>query len=461
MAALSRKQRQNLIQPHLENAELSWGHLALACLLKAGYINRVLTFNFDMVIEKALARVDFQIPSYDFGIAPTDRIRDLAAPSIVHLHGQSLGLRLLNSTAETQKHAEDLRPLIKHELEDSVVVVMGYSGTSDQAFQIIEEEYLNEEWLYWLGYGEKPDEKLKKLLENEYAEFHGGCDYDLVMMQLEEQLDCFPPKLLTNPMDHVVDGLQDMAEFPYWDGRKADLKRVLEVRMKKTAETWEGDRTEQEKNALSLFGPSEEGKESVMDEVSQDVQYWTLIIQADVLVRDNPAPNHPLENFDKAFDLYEKATQLSKAPHVALNNWGTALAQKARRLDGDAALAGFDAAAEKYAAAVQVKPDDHEALNNWGIALAEKARRLDGDAADDLRRQALEKTQQARKISGKGSYNLACALAMLGDVDGALDELDHCAADGTLPDRAHLETDDDMVPLRGHPRFAGILEKAK
>ncbi|MGV6839926.1 MAG: TPR end-of-group domain-containing protein [Planktomarina sp.] len=460
MAELPPRQRQKLIQPHLDKAELSWGHLALACLLKAGYINRVLTFNFDMVIEKALARVDYQIPSYDFGIVPTDRIRDLAAPSIIYLHGQSLGLQLLNSTKETQDHAEKLRPLIRHELEHSVVVVMGYSGTSDQAFQIIEEEYQNEESLYWMGYRKKPDKKLQKLLKNDYAEFHGDCDYDLVMMELAAELGCFPPKLMANPMDHVIDGLQDMAEFPDWDGRTADLKRVLEVRMKKTAEVWENGRTKEEKRALSLFGAKEDRTEGAMDDVTKYAKYWSLLREAMKLVPDDPAPDLPMENFDQAFKLFEEAVKLSDKPHEALNNWGVALSHKAQRLEGRAALDGFDAAIAQYQAAIAVKPDKHEALSNWGIVILYKAQLMKGTDVQGSRQMALDKIQQAKDIIGKAYYGYACALALTGQTDAALDELDECAVDGTLPNRAHLETDTDMDALRGHPRFAAILEKA-
>ena len=43
----------------------------------------------------------------------------------------------------------------------------------------------------------------------------------------------------------------------------------------------------------------------------------------------------------------------------------------------------------KYEAALRIKPDDHEALNNWGNALAARARRAsDASAAEELLRQA-------------------------------------------------------------------------
>jgi serine/threonine-protein kinase len=59
-------------------------------------------------------------------------------------------------------------------------------------------------------------------------------------------------------------------------------------------------------------------------------------------------------------------------------------------------------------------------------------------------------------------YNLACLMARRGDKDAALglaaDALDH----GLIPDAAlQMETDEDLATLRGDPRFAALVSRAK
>src|SRR5687767_13152058 len=53
MALLSINERRDLIKPYLENAKINWGHIALAQLIDQGFIGRILTVNFDMVLENA------------------------------------------------------------------------------------------------------------------------------------------------------------------------------------------------------------------------------------------------------------------------------------------------------------------------------------------------------------------------------------------------------------------------
>src|SRR5262245_21050068 len=53
MALLSINERRDLIKPYLEKAKVNWGHIALAQMVAEGFIARVLTVNFDLVLENA------------------------------------------------------------------------------------------------------------------------------------------------------------------------------------------------------------------------------------------------------------------------------------------------------------------------------------------------------------------------------------------------------------------------
>jgi tetratricopeptide (TPR) repeat protein len=53
-------------------------------------------------------------------------------------------------------------------------------------------------------------------------------------------------------------------------------------------------------------------------------------------------------------------------------------------------------------------------------------------------------------------YNLACSLALLGRSEAALEELERAVALG-YDDREHLLADEDLVSLRGSPRFESLV----
>ena len=58
-----------------------------------------------------------------------------------------------------------------------------------------------------------------------------------------------------------------------------------------------------------------------------------------------------------------------------------------------------------------------------------------------------------KTIIDKTSYNLACLLALTGELVQALEELEACKEDGTLKNAAHSNSDTDLDGLRGIDGF--------
>ena len=158
MGALSPGDRKSLIEPLLNRSRINWGHIALASIIRhrEKNVRRILTFNFDLVLERTASLLGMHLPVYDFGVSPTRDVHDLAATAIFHLHGQSYGLRLLNSEKETAGHKENLRTLLADTVRNHVTIVIGYSGISDPALEVIKEEFNSNRDLIWLGYGKEP-----------------------------------------------------------------------------------------------------------------------------------------------------------------------------------------------------------------------------------------------------------------------------------------------------------------
>ena len=257
MRKLSRKDRESFIQPLLDNSGINWGQIALALMLQNNHVARVLTFNFDLVLERAAALLDLQLPIYDFGAAPagaTD-IQRVSSQTIIHLHGQSNGLVLLNTEQETKEHGEKLRPILADTVQRHVTIVTGYSGQNDAALDVIVEEYTHSpNHLLWLGYSKSPPAHLKPLLDRDYVRYFGGCDFDLTMIAVAKELGIWPPQLINNPMLHLLEELKPVKDYPVQEKAEVDVLDETRKRLTEHAEAWDGNSTPNDAAFAGLVG---------------------------------------------------------------------------------------------------------------------------------------------------------------------------------------------------------------
>jgi len=80
------------------------------------------------------------------------------------------------------------------------------------------------------------------------------------------------------------------------------------------------------------------------------------------------------------------------------------------------------------------------------------------DGVQAVWRWRLVRMQQAARTRWVSPYSMAVQLAFLGDLDGAMAQLEqaYAAREGVL---AFLKTDPALDPLRSHPRFDALAEK--
>jgi NAD-dependent SIR2 family protein deacetylase/cytochrome c-type biogenesis protein CcmH/NrfG len=510
MSQLFQADIEKLIVPLLTKARMNWGHIALATLLRGEHVNRVLTFNFDLLLERAASMLGVHLPVYDFGTSHTDEVTRLVSPSIIHLHGQSHGMVLLNSDKETRNHAEKLRPVLADTLRNDLTVVIGYSGEADAAFDIFQTEYKSRKRLLWLGHAPSPPPHIQALLDSTRAEYIGDCDFDRVMIDLAKDLGDWPPMILKNPMDHVTEVLEPTTDFPVGEQGDQDFLPEIRSRLADFSVRWESEATPNSRAYDAGLGIVDDSrKDGANGDMGKDEQplsegaklalAWSLIDQGNALANEAHmlTGDAARAKFVEAGAKYAEAVQIKPDKHEAFYNWGTALDGEARTLTGAAARAKFVEAGANYAEAVRIKPDKHEAFNNWGSALAGEAGTLTGDAArvkfaeagakyaeavrikpdyheafdnwggtllrlsdvqdgDDreaLLTLAMEYLTKAATISGKAVYNLACLLALRGEAEKAVAQLQACQRDGTLPDAAHLDADADLDGIRQAPAY--------
>lgn len=110
---------------------------------------------------------------------------------------------------------------------------------------------------------------------------------------------------------------------------------------------------------------------------------------------------------------------------------------------------GLEFLADFYAADLARKPDDVEVLGELGHVLTRLGRYEEGLGVD--RELARREPEDPNVL-----YNLACSLALTGDMDESIRTLERAVLHG-YDDPDHLAADDDLLSLRADPRFAEIL----
>ena len=408
MALLPIRDRSQLIQPHLKNSKINWGTIALAQLIAKGYVDRVLTLNFDLVLENACGLLALQPAVYDFGVAPADDPGLIVSPAIVHLHGQSYGLVRLNTDEETRAHREKLEPILLDTLKNAPLIVIGYSGSADAIFQTLMDKFRDQNAFYWAGYGEDLPDHLHGFQAKNFFQYLGGADFDRFMIDLAQELKCWPPHLFSDPSGHLLDSLKLVVDYPV---KKSDGSVDVLVALRRKLESWQTQSEGEQKTTilqeLYMKGDYQGATElfaSVTDKASiaeedRTMAYWSFVEWGNLLFDQarSAKGDEAGRLFDEAAGKYEHATGIRDKHHEALNNWGNVLFEQARRGRGDEARLLVQAG-EKYAAALASSPDFHEALNGEGNVLFEQAKLATGEQASGLLGEAVKKYDAALAI---------------------------------------------------------------
>lgn len=152
MAQLSLADRHHLIGKYINEAKLNWAHLAIAQLFKHGYVDRVLTVNFDPLVMRACALVGVFPAVYDFAASQNFKPDFIARQSVFYLHGQHTGFVVLNTRAEVERLSEHLGPVFTDSVRCHVWIVAGYSGENDPVFDHLAKIERYDNSLYWICY---------------------------------------------------------------------------------------------------------------------------------------------------------------------------------------------------------------------------------------------------------------------------------------------------------------------
>ncbi|HJQ97369.1 MAG TPA: DJ-1/PfpI family protein [Candidatus Polarisedimenticolaceae bacterium] len=106
-------------------------------------------------------------------------------------------------------------------------------------------------------------------------------------------------------------------------------------------------------------------------------------------------------------------------------------------------------AAATYRSMLAASPDDAFAWYRLGVNLQRS-----GDLAGAV--EAARKAARSERLRGSALYNLACAYALQGKKDDALEALEQAVAAG-FSSKGQIETDDDLVSIRNEARFRKVV----
>lgn len=156
MECLLPDERNKLLKGYIDKAKINVTHICLAQLIIEGYVDYVLTVNFDNLMLRALALYNEFPPVYDMAVLKDLTTTAFKEKSVVYLHGQHHGLWLLN-TAEEMGKVETIVPHIIDPIKNRRAwIFLGYSG-EDPIFKHIVKLGRFDNGLYWIGYDkEKP-----------------------------------------------------------------------------------------------------------------------------------------------------------------------------------------------------------------------------------------------------------------------------------------------------------------
>lgn len=426
MDELTPTERRDVIGPFMEEATLNRAHLAIAQLMKHGYVDRILTVNFDPLLVKACALVGEFPAVYDLATAQDFAPQLMQRKAICYLHGQALGAFLVNTGAEGRKQAKRLAPLLHDTFRDRFVLVAGYSGQNDPLLQAFLSAGAFERHLVWTCYEQTPGTHLKTLLQTDdkqprYAHALPGQDADTFFVELAEALGCWPPNLLFKPLEYlrevfdlIDDGqrLKESLETAQLIWQEEGVETLLQA----VSNLWNRKFTEAEQMGREGFA-NYAGKP--IERKFRELTAWTLSDWGlQLRKRSNQEPMLRIEHLSAAIDKFKQAVTINPDDHEALGNWGRALvrlsdAEPEHRADH------LNAAIDKFEQAVTLQPDDHGALYNWGVALGKLA-----DSKPDRRvehlNESIDKFKQAVDVAPgyhEALYNWGVALGQLADAE--------------------------------------------
>lgn len=216
MSMLTEVERKKIIAEFVNNAKINWAHLSIAQLVKCGYLNRILTTNFDNLLLRGCALVGEFPGVYDLATSQGFRPELLFDKSILYLHGQYTGFVLCNTKTEVETQKKNLQNVFSALKSNSLWIIAGYSGENDAISQLLAEEKSFDHRLFWVGFNDhEPSEYIKNSIlgEDKYAFYIKDYDADTFFVKITQEMECFPSQIIEKPFTYLSEKLGELTDY--------------------------------------------------------------------------------------------------------------------------------------------------------------------------------------------------------------------------------------------------------
>ena len=336
---------KELFIDYVKNAKLNVAHIYLASMIKAGYVDYVVTVNFDNLVQRSLALFDI-FPSIHDLTTIKEKVTDtIEIPAVIHAHGQYNGNWQLNKIGELGKVKEMMQNTFAKISQNRTWIVVGYSG-EDPVFDTIFSSTKFDKNLYWVCYKEQaPILAVQEKLLNK-VEFNActlkGYDADSFFMKLHNELKIDEPDIYKNPfnvLDKYLSNVKDISGDEF-----KGVSQRLDIGKKRV------------KEAITLFNEGNDGNISFTEEYKSTITIDNYALELSTIVSS--------KNFDKIPQVHKTIRKNNLENELKVNlsdayfSWGYELGEKGE----------YETAIVKYETAVSLhkKPD---IVHNWATML--------------------------------------------------------------------------------------------
>lgn len=417
MAQLDEIKRREFIIKCLKNGKVNQSYLWLTSLVKDGYVDKILTANFDDLLIKALAYENIFPGIYDMAVLREYNPKKTSERAVFYLHGQKDGYYLLNTPEEVSEHTQYLSSLFYDIFSNYTLIVIGYSGKNDKLLDCLQNDtYLH--GLYWIACkGEPPSEEVSTniLQPGKNSFFMNKCNSDEFFGNLNTYIGLSLPRILCSPFSLIDEITKQFANATTSDGQELWMTEFVQPLMDYCIPVFEGDIDpiilfEEKKSEFEYLrkGLVALKKLTINDEAAIDL-YKELMDMENSNDQDKKRYGAALYHFafiyslekemEKACEYYEKAEAYFHQDARFNYNFGNALVNLGRKVDHDKKEYLLLLAEKKYTNAAKFEPTDSIIWGNWGMVYMELREIKSESESDTYLKFAIKKFERGKEIS--------------------------------------------------------------
>lgn len=193
---------------------------------------------------------------------------------------------------------------------------------------------------------------------------------------------------------------------------------------------------------------------------------WGVALDTEAAAIVHCDKKHARELWSLSIQKYKESLRINPDDYKALSNWAGVLREEAQAISNfkpTEATKLWNMAHKKYEKALLIKPDSTAILNHWIMSLMAQISLNSKSYSLEVREKNLNKAEELLERgveldSGFFAYNYACFWALKSDPKKSVHWLMVAEQHSKLPDRQHMDEDEDFDAIRDSQIFVDWYE---